>query len=131
MASPNDDVAVTVYWRPGCPYCATLRWRLRRLGVATTEVDIWSEPTAAGEVRRITGGSETVPTVVVGEGAHMTAMVNPSAQEVRAAVRRFGLATTARPADATGTGPDPESDPQPKAPPLAWLRRMRRVRREP
>lgn len=82
MFNSGSGDPVTVYWRPGCPYCAALRWRLRRLGVATTEIDIWSEPAAAEEVRRITGGDETVPTVVVGA----TAMVNPSARRVLEAI---------------------------------------------
>ncbi len=41
-------------------------------------VNIWEDEQAAATVRSITGGSETVPTVVVGE----VAMVNPRASEV-------------------------------------------------
>ena len=95
MSSAGAGVPVTVYWRPGCPYCAALRRRLRRLGVPTTEINIWSDPAAAGEVRRITGGDETVPTVVV-DG---TAMVNPGARQVLAAIRRAGPATATAAAD--------------------------------
>ncbi len=78
-----EDVAdavspVTVYWRPGCPYCAGLRRRLRKLGVATTEVNIWKDPAAAAVVRRSAGGNETVPTVVVGGKC----LVNPTASAV-------------------------------------------------
>ena len=69
---------VTLYWRPGCPYCLLLRLKLRRFGVSVREINIWEEPTAAALVREIAGGSETVPTVTVGD----VAMVNPSARRV-------------------------------------------------
>jgi len=72
--------AVTVFWRPGCPYCASLRRGLRRANVEIEEVNIWERPEAAATVRAIAGGNETVPTVVVGT----IPLVNPSAQEVLA-----------------------------------------------
>lgn len=85
---------VDVYWRPGCPFCASLRRGLRRRGVTARWHDIWADPDAAEVVRRATGGDETVPTVVVGGQA----LVNPSARTVAQLVhppaerpRRFGL----------------------------------------
>jgi len=78
----NDD-GVLFYWRPGCPFCAVLRARLKRAGLPMREVNIWADPDAAARVRAVAGGNETVPTVVVGEHA----MVNPGAREVLAAVR--------------------------------------------
>lgn len=75
--------AVLVFWRPGCPYCAILRQGLRRAGLAAQEINIWDDPEAAARVRAITGGNETVPTVIV----HGRAMVNPSARQVIAAAR--------------------------------------------
>lgn len=78
---PTDDGTsgqVTVYWRAGCPYCSSLRRGLRRVGLPTTEVDIWSDPAARGFVRSVANGNETVPTVVVGS----VAVVNPSVQQV-------------------------------------------------
>jgi mycoredoxin len=76
---------IVVYWRPGCPYCAVLRRQLRRLGVQTTDVNIWDDPAAAAAVRGYAGGNETVPTVVVAG----TAMVNPRAAQVIDAARRL------------------------------------------
>jgi mycoredoxin len=73
---------VLVYWRPGCPYCATLRLGLRRARVPATWVNIWEDRAGAARVRAITGGDETVPTVEVGARA----MVNPSARQVAEAV---------------------------------------------
>lgn len=76
--------AVTVYWRPRCPYCARLRRDLRVLGVPTHEVDIWADPAAAAVVRGYANGNETVPTVVVGGRGY----VNPLAATVLAELRR-------------------------------------------
>lgn len=77
---------VTVYWRPRCPYCIRLRWQLRRAKLPLREVNIWRDAAAAARVREINGGDETVPTVIVGE----VAMVNPSREQVLAAVRAAG-----------------------------------------
>ena len=66
--------AVEFYWRPGCPFCISLRSRLRRCGIPFRKVNIWEDPDAAARVRGVAGGSETVPTVVVGEHS----LVNPS-----------------------------------------------------
>jgi len=71
------------YWRPGCPFCFILRFRLRRRGIPLVETDIWQDPDAAARVRATTGGDEIVPTVFVGPAA----MVNPHPDEVLAAVR--------------------------------------------
>ncbi|TQN33248.1 glutaredoxin [Haloactinospora alba] len=83
MAGEADEVRV--YWRPGCPFCYALRLglRLRRLPLPLRETNIWEDASAAGRVREITGGDETVPTVVVGS----TTMVNPRPGAVVAAAR--------------------------------------------
>lgn len=73
---------VTVYTRPGCPFCTSLRAGLRRQGLEFTEVDIWQDPDAAATVRSLADGNETVPTVVVGEWS----AVNPAAGRVLEAV---------------------------------------------
>lgn len=74
---------VRFYWRPGCWFCANLRRKLERSGVDFRAINIWEDPGAAAQVRAAAGGNETVPTVVVGSRA----MVNPSLQEVLAAIR--------------------------------------------
>ena len=78
--APPDGVVF--FWRPGCGFCASLRHHLRREGLPLLEVDIWQDDRAAAAVRAITGGNETVPTVVVGPAQ----MVNPSPQQVLDAV---------------------------------------------
>jgi glutaredoxin-like protein len=75
----NDPTQVTVYTRPGCPYCMKLRFGLRRARVQFDEVNIWNDPSAAAFVRSVANGNETVPTVTIGE----VSLVNPSARRVR------------------------------------------------
>lgn len=77
-----DGPELVVYWRPGCPYChRLLRW-MDRHHVPAERRDIWENPEWAAEVREVTGGDETVPTVVL----HGTAMVNPSPGALRTAL---------------------------------------------
>ena len=70
---------MTVYSRPGCPYCYLLRRGLRRRGVTFTEIDIWQNPQAAAAVRAVADGNETVPTV------HLAGqwLVNPRVSHVQ------------------------------------------------
>lgn len=75
---PADPKAITVYWRPGCPYCARLRRKLRKLRLVTTEINIWEDREGAATVRRLASGNETVPTVTVGD----VGLVNPRASAV-------------------------------------------------
>lgn len=69
---------VTVYWRPGCPYCRRLRQDLLAVGLRTHEINIWTDSSAAAVVRGFAGGNETVPTVVIAGRGY----VNPSADAV-------------------------------------------------
>jgi glutaredoxin len=81
--SLSSTSPVEVLWRPGCPFCSRLRSGLRSAGIETVERNIWVDPEAAARVRALTGGDETVPTVVVGRHG----LVNPSVSAVVAAVR--------------------------------------------
>lgn len=67
------DGRPVVYWRPGCRYCLRLRRRLGRRAGQVYWVNIWRDPAGAAAVRAVTGGDETVPTVVAGGEA----VVNP------------------------------------------------------
>jgi glutaredoxin len=82
----DDDGRPIVYWRPGCPYCLRLRARLGRDARRLLWVDIWADPEGAASVREVTGGDETVPTVIAGERS----FINPSVDVVR------GLLSTPR-----------------------------------
>ncbi|MBW3662748.1 MAG: NrdH-redoxin [Actinobacteria bacterium] len=70
--------SITVYWRPGCGFCASLLLGLERSGLAFDRVDIWQDEAAARFVRSVAGGNETVPTVRIGA----VALVNPSIPDV-------------------------------------------------
>lgn len=76
---------ITVFWRPGCPYCARLRSRLKRAGIDVDEVNIWDDPGGAAFVRSAAGGNETVPTVRIGNRS----LVNPAPSNLIEVVRKF------------------------------------------
>jgi mycoredoxin len=72
---------LTMYTTSWCGFCRTLKSQLARSGIEVAEVDIERDPAAAEFVMSVNGGNQTVPTVVLPDG---TALVNPSAAEVRA-----------------------------------------------
>jgi mycoredoxin len=76
---------ITVFWRPGCGFCAALLRRLDRMEVPHERRNIWEDPDAAAAVREAAGGNETVPTVRVGEEV----LVNPSVHAILATVHRL------------------------------------------
>ncbi len=82
MSGTDYVDGIEVLWRPGCPFCSSLRRGLNRRAITTTEINIWKDRGAAQRVRTVTGGDETVPTVFVGA----TALVNPSVREIIVAV---------------------------------------------
>lgn len=92
-AEPAAHSEVTVYWRPGCPFCMMLRRSLARAGVTTTDVNIRKDPGAAAVVREAAGGNETVPTVEIGGRF----LVNPSARQVIAAAGLEATGDRSRP----------------------------------
>ncbi len=79
----SEIAPVTVYWRPGCPYCWRLRSKLQRAGIQVDEINIWEDPDGAAFVRSVTGGDETVPTVRIGTRS----LVNPSPRELLQLIR--------------------------------------------
>ena len=74
--APPD--ALDLYWRPGCPFCFSLKRSLKRRELPIRLHNIWDDPDAAAVVRRAAQGNETVPTVVIGD----VGLVNPSKDEV-------------------------------------------------
>jgi mycoredoxin len=78
-----SDGRPIIYWRPGCRFCLRLRVRIGGLARRAHWVDIWRDPEGAAAVRAVTGGDETVPTVVAGAGS----WVNPGPQQVRELLR--------------------------------------------
>lgn len=78
QTSPDRIGSVDFYWRRGCGFCMMLDRSLNKAGVPMTKHDIWADPGAAAVVRAWANGTETVPTVVVGD----VGLVNPSSDEV-------------------------------------------------
>lgn len=83
-ALAHAEQGVTVYWRPGCPFCARLRMALRRDRERARWVDIWSDDDGRAYVASVNDGNETVPTVVIDGVPH----TNPDPSLVQEALRR-------------------------------------------
>ena len=84
MTTDAAPDALDVYWRPGCPFCSSLKRSLQRRNVPMRFHNIWEDPAAAEVVRAAARGNETVPTVAIGGEA----LVNPSPQAVEALIMR-------------------------------------------
>ncbi|WP_018157265.1 glutaredoxin family protein [Demetria terragena] len=82
MTASINAADVTVYWRPGCPFCMALRASLKTARIDATWINIWEDEEAADVVRAANNGNETVPTVVVGDQT----MTNPSLGQVKKAL---------------------------------------------
>ena len=82
---PGPDLSgeVLLYWRPGCGASSFMGPRLAKLGIPVREINIWEDPSAAAVVRSLSGGFESVPTVVVAG----LAMVEPPVSEVIKAIQ--------------------------------------------
>ncbi len=83
MSDHHDEAAadhpeVTVFWRPGCGYCAMLERGLSNAGLEYERRNIWEDAEAAQFVRMANNGNETVPTVVIGTDVY----TNPPASFV-------------------------------------------------
>ncbi|MCZ7529053.1 MAG: NrdH-redoxin [Acidimicrobiia bacterium] len=83
MSERDATDQVDFYWRPGCLFCVSLEKQLDRAGIDFAPHNIWDEDEAAGFVRSVARGTETVPTVVIGD----VALVNPSARQVFATMQ--------------------------------------------
>ncbi len=72
---------LTMYTTSWCGFCFRLKTALKAEGIAYTEIDIESDPTAAEFVMSVNSGNQTVPTVRFADGSTLT---NPSAREITA-----------------------------------------------
>ncbi len=74
-----EQAQVTVFWRPGCGFCAGLFRGLEKAGFDDFQrVNIWDEPDGASYVRSVADGNEVVPTVRIGD----VGLVNPSVDQL-------------------------------------------------
>lgn len=59
---------VTLYTRPGCPYCMAARNDLVARGVQYEEIDVASTPGAEEQLAELTFGTMLVPVIVEEDG---------------------------------------------------------------
>ncbi|MGH2694278.1 MAG: glutaredoxin family protein [Actinomycetota bacterium] len=76
------SVQVTMYTTEWCGHCRRLKRQLAEEGISVSEVDVDREPSHDDRIIAATGGYRIVPTLEI-EGR---LLVNPSVQEVRAAL---------------------------------------------
>lgn len=62
MAAP-----VTIYTKPGCPYCARALGLLRQKGAQFTEIEAAYDPAKKAEMVQKAGGKSTFPQIFIGE----------------------------------------------------------------
>ena len=58
---------VTIYTKPGCPYCAAAKDDLQRRGVRYTEHNVKADAAALRRMLDLNGGRRQVPTLVQGK----------------------------------------------------------------
>ena len=59
-------MAVTLYVKTGCPYCAALRDRLQTEGKPFSEINVLDQPERVPELLKLSGGERIVPVLVDG-----------------------------------------------------------------
>ena len=55
---------VTIYTKPGCPYCAAARQDLQQRGTDFTEHNVKADQAALREMLELNGNKRQVPTIV-------------------------------------------------------------------
>lgn len=58
---------VTIYTKPGCPYCAAALDDMQRRSVSYTEHNVQKDGAALKQMLELNGGRRQVPTIVQGE----------------------------------------------------------------
>ena len=87
MTEPQPD-QLLLYGRPGCPMVPPVRALLDDAGVGYTYLDIRQDYEAAARLRQMTGGYESVPTVVLPGGR---VLVEPGVMALRRALAEMGI----------------------------------------
>ncbi len=55
---------VTMYTKPGCPYCAAAKDHYNQEGIAFDEINVIDNPVAQKKVLELSGGERIVPVVI-------------------------------------------------------------------
>jgi glutaredoxin len=61
-------VSVTIYTKPGCPYCAAAKQDLEARDVEYDEIDVYTTPGALERLSELTGGMNVVPVIIEADG---------------------------------------------------------------
>lgn len=65
---------VTIYTKPGCPYCSAAKQDLEARGVDYDEIDVYTSPGAREQLMELTAGTNVVPVIVEEDGeVHVSA----------------------------------------------------------
>lgn len=59
--------SVTIYTKPGCPFCMAAKADLKVKGIEYTEYNVKAEPERLEEMLHLNGGQRKVPTIVDGD----------------------------------------------------------------
>lgn len=59
--------SVSIYTKPGCPFCMAVKADLKVKGVEYTEYNVKADPQRLEEMLQLNGGQRKVPTIVEGE----------------------------------------------------------------
>lgn len=55
---------ITIYTKPGCPYCAAAKADLQQRGLSYTEHNVKADGTALRDMMKLNGDRRHVPTIV-------------------------------------------------------------------
>jgi glutaredoxin 3 len=55
---------ITIYTKPGCPYCAAAKEHYTMQGIPFKEIDVYAVPGARDEAIRLASGKAIVPVIV-------------------------------------------------------------------
>lgn len=61
-------MAVTIYTKPGCPYCAAAKADMDARSVEYEEIDVYTTPGARERLAELTAGMMVVPVIVDEDG---------------------------------------------------------------
>ncbi len=84
---------LTLYGAGNCDETERTRKNLRRWGVSFREIDILQDDNAAIFVRTISGGNQSTPTLVFGDGKRKLVLTEPTDDELLQALIETGHRT--------------------------------------
>ncbi len=77
-----------MYSADWCGDCRRSKRLMDELNVAYTIIDVENDTAAAGKVRKINGGAQSIPVIVFSDGSHLT---EPSDIALKAKLSALGI----------------------------------------